>query len=219
MYWTAFLMGFLGSFHCIGMCGPIVLALPVQGVVYKLIYNLGRAITYTSIGGIIGFVGNSFTLIGWQQSLSIGTGVIMLAVILFTKYKHFDLPLNGFLNRVYLYVKSRLGPLLKSKSSFAPLIIGMLNGLLPCGLVYAAMFTALSMGSITGSAYYMLYFGVGTIPIMLVLGISSRFISMRLRTRLNRAAPYFLGVLAILLILRGLNLGIPFISPSLNSCT
>ena len=198
MFWTAFLMGLLGSFHCIGMCGPIVLALPLKGVFYKLVYNIGRVITYAAIGSIIGFIGHSFSLVGWQQSLSIGTGIIMLVVVLFTKYKHFDLPLNGFLNRVYLYVKHKLGPLLKSKSSFSPLIIGMLNGLLPCGLVYAAMFTALSMGSIEGSAYYMLFFGLGTIPLMLILGISSGFVSASMRTRLNKAVPYFLVVLAIL---------------------
>ncbi len=218
MLWTAFLMGFLGSFHCIGMCGPIVLALPAQTVAHKFIYNLGRTITYTLMGAIIGFVGHSFALIGWQQSLSIGTGVIMLIIVLFTKYKHFDLPLNGILNSLFLQVKFKLGPLLKSKSPIAPLFVGMLNGLLPCGLVYAAMFTALSMGSVTGSAYYMLFFGVGTIPIMLVLGISSGVISTSLRSKLNKAVPYFLGALAILLILRGLGLGIPFISPSINSC-
>lgn len=218
MFWTAFLMGLLGSFHCIGMCGPIVLALPSQTVIHRVFYNVGRAVTYMAMGTVIGFVGHSFTLVGWQQFLSIGTGIIMLIVVLFTKYNHFDLPLGGLLNKLYLQVKSNFGPLLKSKSTMAPFFIGMLNGLLPCGLVYAAMFTALSMGSIQGSAYYMLCFGLGTIPIMLALGISSSFISIKLRSRLNKAVPYFLGILGVLLILRGMNLGIPFISPSINSC-
>jgi len=217
MYWSAFLMGFLGSFHCIGMCDPIVLALPGQGILYKVTYNLGRTITYTAMGALIGLVGEGFAVVGMQQILSIGVGGMMLIIVLFTKYKHFDLPTVGPINQLYLVVKSKLGPLLKSKSVFSPILIGILNGLLPCGLVYAAMFTGLSMGSVSGSAIYMLFFGLGTIPIMLGLGIFSGFITPALRTKLNKAVPYFLAIVAIMLILRGMNLGIPYISPKLDS--
>lgn len=216
MLWSAFLIGFLGSFHCIGMCGPIVLALPGKGVWYKVTYNIGRTITYAVMGSIIGLIGKSFAMVGWQQILSIGVGVAMLVIVLFTKYKHFDLPMSGPLNNLYLFVKKKLGPLLKSKSSLAPLLVGMLNGLLPCGLVYAAMFAALSMGSIANSAVYMASFGLGTIPIMLGLGIFSGFITPALRTKLNKAVPYFLAAVAIILILRGLGLGIPYISPNIE---
>ena len=217
MLLSAFLMGFLGSFHCIGMCGPIVLALPGQGMLYKVTYNVGRTITYTLLGGLIGLVGEGFAVVGMQQSLSIGVGVFMLVIIVFTKYKHFDLPTRGFINKLYLSVKRGLGPLLKSKSIFSPVLIGVLNGLLPCGLVYAAMFAALSMGSVVNSASYMLFFGLGTIPIMLGLGIFSGFITPVLRTKLNKVVPYFLALVAIILILRGMNLGIPYISPKLDS--
>ena len=217
MFLSAFLMGFLGSFHCIGMCGPIVLALPGQGILYKVTYNLGRTITYTILGALIGLVGEGFAVVGLQQSLSIGVGAVMLIIIIFTKYKHFDLPSGGLINKLYLSVKSGLGPLLKSKSVFSPVLIGILNGLLPCGLVYAAMFAALSMGSVVNSSIYMLFFGLGTIPIMLSLGIFSGFITPALRTKLNKAVPYFLAIVAIILILRGMNLGIPYISPKLDS--
>lgn len=216
MYWSAFVMGFLGSFHCIGMCGPIVLALPGKGVSYKLLYNLGRTITYSLMGLVIGLVGQGFSMVGWQQSLSIAVGVIMLLIILFTKYKHFDLPLSGGLNKLYQFVKAKLGPLLQSKSTFAPLLIGILNGLLPCGLVYAALFTAISLGGILESGYYMVFFGLGTIPIMLGLGIFSGIITPPIRTKLNKAVPYFLALVAILLILRGMNLGIPMVSPKMD---
>ena len=216
MYWSAFLMGLLGSFHCIGMCGPLVLALPSKGQLYKVSYNLGRTITYASMGALIGLIGESFAMVGLQQSLSIGVGVIMLIIVMFTKYKHFDLPMGGAVNKLYLYVKNKLGPLLKSKSVFAPIFIGILNGLLPCGLVYAALFAALSMGSISGSAIYMASFGLGTIPVMLALGLSTGLITPNLRTKLNKAVPYFLAVVAIILILRGMNLGIPYLSPMLD---
>lgn len=209
-------MGFLGSFHCIGMCGPIVLALPGQGVIYKLLYNLGRTITYTLMGLLMGLVGQGFSMVGWQQILSIIVGVLMLVIVVFTKYKHFDLPMNGVLSRLYTLVKNKLGPLLKSKSVIAPLFIGILNGLLPCGLVYAALFAAVSLGGITESGYYMAFFGLGTIPIMFGLGVFSGIITPAIRTKLNKAVPYFLAIVAILIILRGMNLGIPMVSPKVD---
>ncbi len=216
MLWSAFLMGFLGSFHCIGMCGPIVLALPGKGFQYKLLYNIGRTITYILLGIAVGLIGQGAAFAGLQQSLSVAVGVVMLIIVLFTKYKHFDLPINGVLSKMYAGVKSKLSPLFKNKSFFAPLFIGTLNGILPCGLVYAALFTALSMGSLVGGANYMLFFGLGTIPMMLGLGVFSGFITPSLRTNLNKMVPYFLALVAILLILRGLNLGIPYISPKID---
>ncbi len=216
MLWSAFLMGFLGSFHCIGMCGPIALSLPGQGVGYKLFYNLGRTITYTVLGFAVGLMGQGAAFAGLQQSLSIAVGVLMLAIVVFTKYKHFDLPVTGVLNSVYAHVKSKLGSLFKSKSVIAPLFIGVLNGLLPCGLVYAALFAALSMGSLQTGGYYMFFFGLGTLPMMLGLGIFSGFITPLFRTRLNKAVPYILAAVAIMLILRGLNLGIPYLSPQID---
>jgi len=209
-------MGFLGSFHCIGMCGPIALSLPGQGVSYKLLYNLGRTITYTVLGFAVGLMGQGAAFAGLQQSLSIAVGVLMLTIVVFTKYKHFDLPVTSVLNSVYAYVKSKLGTLFKSKLVIAPLFIGVLNGLLPCGLVYAALFAALSMGSLQTGGYYMFFFGLGTLPMMLGLGIFSGFITPLFRSKLNKAVPYFLAAVAILLILRGMNLGIPYISPQID---
>ncbi len=216
MLWSAFLMGFLGSFHCIGMCGPIALSLPERGVGYKLLYNIGRTLTYTLLGLVVGLVGQGAAFAGLQQSLSIAVGVLMLIIVIFTRYKHFDLPSTNVLNSIYTKVKSKLGSLFKSKSVIAPLFIGILNGLLPCGLVYAALFTALSMGSLQASGYYMFFFGVGTLPMMLGLGIFSGFITPLFRTKLNKAVPYFLAIVAILLILRGMNLGIPYVSPKID---
>ncbi len=217
MYWSAFLMGFLGSFHCIGMCGPIVLSLPGKRAGYKLFYNIGRTITYSLLGLAVGLVGEGAAFAGLQQALSVGVGVLMLVIIVFTRYKHFDLPTSGVFNNIYITVKGKLGPLFKSKSVFAPIFIGMLNGILPCGLVYAALFTALSMGSLVDGAIYMMSFGIGTIPMMLGLGLFSGFITPSFRTKLNKVVPYFLALVAVLLILRGLNLGIPYVSPQIDS--
>ena len=213
LYWSAVVVGFLGSFHCIGMCGPIVLAVPAHSLFAKLLYNLGRIITYATMGALLGFVGAGFSFIGWQQNLSIAVGVVMLIIVLFTKYKHFDLPMNGAFEKLWIYSKRQLSPLFKSKSVFAPLFIGLINGLLPCGLVYAALLAAVAMGGVWESALYMALFGLGTVPLLIGVAVFGNWLTPKWRTRFNRSVPYFVGVLAILLILRGLNLGIPMISP------
>ncbi len=217
MYWSAFVFGLLGSFHCVGMCGPIVLAVPGKSLFARLLYNLGRTVTYILMGAAIGFVGEGFSLAGWQQALSVTVGVVMLLIVVFTKYKHFDLPLNGALEKMWVLAKGKLAPLFKSKSITAPLAIGLINGLLPCGLVYAALFAAVSMGGIAESAIYMALFGLGTAPLLLGVGVFGSFLSPALRTKFNRTVPYFLGLVAVLLILRGLNLGIPMISPKMDN--
>ncbi len=217
MYWSAFIFGFLGSFHCVGMCGPIVLAVPGKSWFARVSYNLGRAATYTLMGVAMGFVGEGFTLVGWQQALSVAVGGAMLLIVVFTKYKHFDLPINGALEKMWVFSKSKLGPLFKSKSPAAPFLIGLVNGLLPCGLVYAALFAAVSMGGITGSALYMALFGLGTAPLLMGVAAFGGILSPAVRNRFNKAVPYFLGLVAVLLILRGLNLGIPMISPKMDS--
>lgn len=216
MFWSAFVFGLLGSFHCVGMCGPIVLAVPGKSLLSKLSYNLGRVITYAIMGAIIGFVGEGFSLAGWQQGLSVAVGVAMLLIVIFTKYKHFDLPMRGVFEKLWILSKNKLAPLFKSQSPTAPFFIGLINGLLPCGLVYAALFAAVSMGGISESALYMTLFGLGTAPLLIVVSVFGNVLSPAIRTRFNKTVPYFLGVVAILLILRGLNLGIPLISPKMD---
>lgn len=217
MYWSAFVFGLLGSFHCIGMCGPIVLAVPGRSIFGKLLYNLGRALTYGLMGLAIGVVGEGFSLAGYQQTLSIIVGAAMLLIVLFTPYKHFDLPLSGAISKLWIFSKKKLAPLFKSESVMAPLLIGLINGLLPCGLVYAALFTAVSMGGMLESGFYMILFGIGTAPLLLVLSVFGNVITPTFRSKLNRMVPYFLGLVAILIILRGLNLGIPYISPNMDN--
>ena len=206
----------MGSFHCVGMCGPIVLAVPGKSIFSKLLYNLGRAITYAIMGLVIGIIGEGFSLAGYQQTLSIMVGVTMLLIVLFTRYKHFDLPLSGSISKLWIFSKNRLTPLFKSEALFAPFLIGLINGLLPCGLVYAAIFAAVAMGGMLESSLYMILFGLGTAPLLIALSIFGNFLTPALRNKFNKAVPYMLGVVAVLIILRGLNLGIPYVSPKMD---
>ena len=170
---TAILVGLLGSFHCLGMCAPITWAVPGNGskkwkwLGGRLVYNTGRVITYAFLGVIAGLLGSSIAMAGWQQGLSITAGALMLLGVLFFGMEVPDKALLKPLTRLIIWVKKRIGKLLMKKEIGAQLALGMLNGLLPCGLVYAALIAALSMGSIGGAALYMTLFGLGTFPMML----------------------------------------------------
>ncbi len=222
MLWSAFLIGLFGSFHCIGMCGPIALALPVQKnsrlnlIVGRVLYNIGRAITYAFIGLLFGLLGQSLSLAGFQQSVSIIAGVLILLMVLLpskiSQKLYLLKPAYGFTN----FLKRKFGALLKKKSTTSTFLIGLLNGFLPCGLVYIAVAGAIATGSYFNGAVYMFIFGIGTLPIMLAVSLAGNFISLNVRKRINKLIPTFMIVLAFLFILRGMNLGIPYVSPKIN---
>jgi uncharacterized protein len=221
--WTAFLIGFIGSFHCIGMCGPIALSLPYQDVskaktaANVLLYNGGRVLTYSFIGLVFGLIGQGVALAGFQQWLSIVLGVLMLlaafSVINFEK-QLIQIP---FLDSGFKKVRFHLGRLLaqKSQKKRTLFLVGILNGFLPCGLVYLAIVGAIGTGSILGGSLYMTIFGVGTIPMMLSVALVGNFVNLKFRKKIQKIIPYMLSIMAILFILRGMNLGIPYISPEL----
>ncbi len=223
MLWTAFILGLLGSLHCLGMCGPIAIALPRGGagriryVTGRVAYNVGRVVTYTILGLAFGVVGQRFALAGLQQGLSIFAGVVLLVGLFFGKFFAGKMPAAGPVYRLVGQLKRALGSRLQNRSGSSLLVIGLLNGLLPCGLVYAALAPAAATGSAFGGAAYMALFGLGTFPMMLALALGGHLIFARYRGPLLRALPVLLAVLAVLFILRGLSLGIPYLSPDLST--
>jgi uncharacterized protein len=212
--WTAFTIGLLGSLHCVGMCGPIALSLPYQGkerwrsAANVLLYNFGRVVTYTLLGSVIGIAGRGFFLAGAQAYISIGLGVFLLIVALFSidvESRLLRIPLMSRLNQ---WVKMQLGRLLRG-GRHRLFSIGLLNGLLPCGLVYVAVVGAVSTGVVWQSAAYMAAFGLGTLPLMLATALAGQFINMKWRIRLRKLLPVFLVAFALLFIFRGLNFDVP----------
>ncbi len=219
MLLSALVFGLLGSFHCIGMCGPIAFMLPVdrsnnfKKTSQIFLYHLGRIFTYSLIGLLFGLLGKSFNLFGFQQQLSIIVGVLMIAVILipnktFNKY-NFSKPLFKVISKV----KTALGKELKKKSSDTFLTIGFLNGFLPCGLVYMALFGALATGDALQGSLYMALFGMGTIPLMTTAIYFGNFLTGKVRQYIRKAIPIVVVLMGFLFILRGMGLGIPYISP------
>lgn len=210
-------IGILGSFHCIGMCGPLALALPVQQLsgsnktLAIILYNLGRALSYAFMGAVFGILGSSFALFHLQQWLSIIAGSFILIVLLLSQFGSTKIPLIAKYNQM---IKSKLSAyLIAEKTLTSYLSIGILNGFLPCGLVYMAIAASIATGSVFESSLLMLSFGLGTLPIMALTMAFGKFISMNVRVLLSRMSPYIIMCVAILLIIRGLNLGIPYISP------
>ena len=220
MLLTALIFGLLGSFHCVGMCGPIAFMLPVdrsnsfKKITQITAYHFGRILAYSIIGLIFGVIGKSLYIFGLQQKLSIVIGVLMIVVILFPYKK---LGQNYIVKPIYKadgFVKKQMGQALKKKTADTFLTIGFLNGFLPCGLVYMAVFGAIAAGNAWQGSLYMAFFGLGTIPLMTTAIYLGKFLNAQVKQRIQKAIPVFVIVIGALFILRGLGLGIPYISPS-----
>ena len=215
---TGLILGITSNFHCIGMCGPIALAVPVNRKNNWTIfngafqYNLGRVFSYSILGALVGMIGLSINTFGALQWLSILSGIFLIFFAWRKRLKSMfnahipTLPIQQFLNK-------SLGKVIRSKNPFKLLFLGGLNGLLPCGMVYAGLLNALLTGNVLGSSLAMIAFGVGTLPAMIGVIFMANKITPNLRGKFNTVVPYLISMVGLLIILRGLNLGIPYVSP------
>lgn len=215
---AGFILGLIGSLHCAGMCGPIAINLPLRGdtfiekFVSGLLYNLGRTLMYGIMGAVFGSIGKGLYLLGIQQWVSIIMGIIMILTVILPfvikkiNFIQFDF-FTGFL-------RNTIQKLFKIRSYKGLFFIGMLNSLLPCGLVYVAIIGAIATGNIYYGSLYLILFGLGTIPMMLTISLIGNAISTNVRNIFNKIIPYLVVLIGAIFILRGLCLGIPYISPS-----
>ena len=215
----ALLMGIISSLHCIGMCGPI--SLLIQGkklnlvfITGRLLYNLGRIFTYAILGFLFGLLGSGMKLLGLQQILSIVLGCSI--VIYFILPIGLKLKMSAFINnKLIIRLKKAFGFFLKIGGVLAHFCMGVLNGFLPCGMVYAALTLAVLQDSVLESVHYMTFFGLGTVPTMFLLAFLPHFhFFQNIKLKLGRYSMQLVLVLALLLIMRGLGLGIPYLSPA-----
>ncbi len=216
----AIFLGLLGSLHCAAMCGPLMLALPGRAdgagrfITGRLIYQFGRVTTYALLGVVAGLVGKSFFIAGCQRWLSIALGVVILIGFFISKKVAVSAPVVRLVGKLKTAMSAQL-----QRRNFRSLgLLGMLNGLLPCGLVYVALAGAVARGSLEGAVVFMLLFGLGTLPMLLAISLSGKLFPVAWRQKLRGAIPAGVCVLALLLILRGLALGIPYVSPALVAC-
>ena len=220
---TALILGAVGSLHCAGMCGPLALALPATGhsratfLLGRAAYNLGRIVTYCLLGAAFGLVGQTLAFAGFQRWVSLAAGAAILVGLVVSSRFAVSVPVA----RAVAWIKSGLGALLRRRSVTSVFALGVLNGLLPCGLVYAACAGAVATGELLSGMEYMAAFGLGTVPMMLAIGLAGQKLQLALRFKLQRLIPACLALVALLLILRGLSLGIPYLSPDISTgqCT
>jgi uncharacterized protein len=221
--WAAFLMGAVGSLHCIGMCGPLALALPVHHnnnwsrIAGGAVYNFGRITTYALLGLITGSLGQAIISSHWQGILSIVMGALVMGYIFLPKLVRVPV---GFPNpsvQPLVMLRKALWNLFEQRKYRSIFSIGLLNGLLPCGMIYMALLSSFVTGTAVGGSLFMIFFGLGTFPAMLGVVFFGSYMNQQVRLRLRRSLPVFLFIMASLLILRGMNLGIPYLSPGIPS--
>lgn len=216
----AFVMGLIGSFHCLGMCGPIAMALPIghrdnsSRLLGGMIYNLGRVFTYSFLGLILGLAGGFLISPKIQNIVSISFGALIVIYLLLPSKTKTVLRISP--NQALLVrLRKQIAKFLYIENNSSLFGIGMLNGLLPCGMIYLALTSSFLAGSAIKGSLFMFSFGMGTFPVMLAAVFFGSFVNQHIRSKLRKLVPVFLFFMAALLIVRGMNLGIPYLSPSL----
>ncbi len=217
----AFTLGIFSSFHCVGMCGAIAFSLPVNTLPSQkklfgiLLYNLGRLITYSFLGVVFGLAGRQIIVAGIQQWFTIIAGCCLLIIVIASILKK-NLPGLLISRRGSLFFYKIVSKYIHSPKLSSSFIIGLANGFLPCGMVYLALTGATSTGSIVTGVEFMAAFGLGTIPTMFAFSILNMVANLRIRKIMRLSTPYVMTIMAFILIIRGLSLGIPYLSPNLN---
>ena len=219
----AFILGVISNLHCLGMCGPIALAIPLNrssksAMLFGILqYHLGRVLVYAILGYIVGYIGMGIKLFGVLQAISIIAGI---GIIIYAWRKHLNfikIPLNVPLSLSKGHFLSQsMGKIMRSESPLKLFLLGALNGLLPCGMVYTALITAVVLGTPILSATSMLAFGLGTLPGLVAFSLFAQQLGNPIRSKINRYLPYLITVVGLLIILRGMNLNIPYISPKVS---
>ena len=220
--WAAISLGLISSLHCAGMCGPIAFALPLDRSSWlskstgALVYNLGRILTYATLGGLFGLLGKAFFTAGLQRGISIAVGVFFLLSVIVPVITK-----QGFFLEKWGYqfigkFKGLFAAQFKKRNGISLLIIGVINGLLPCGMVYLGLAAAVSTVNWADGFLFMVFFGLGTLPLMYAASVVGDLLSLNVRSKMRKAVPYLIGVMGVLFILRGMNLGIPYVSPVID---
>ncbi len=214
----AFILGFFGSLHCAVMCGPLMLSMPQQKeswittTIQLTLYQFGRILVYGILGLLVGAIGNSFRIFSNQQTLSFMVGLLLVLFAILHFSGRYIKELNKIQQTLLIPISKLIGKFYGLP--FWGFFIGMLNGLIPCGMVYLALATALNTTSIKGAVVFMLLFGLGTTPLMLTISVGKVFLKKYVSINANKLMPWFMLFLGALMLLRSADLGIAFLSPN-----
>jgi sulfite exporter TauE/SafE len=165
---TALIMGLAGSFHCVGMCSPLVMAATAHNpfLLSKVIYNSGRVLVYGILGALAAAVGSSWIQVTQQNYLSLAMGIVFLFLGL-GMFKKLKIPfITGGVSQILSHFRKWFGYWLPARTHASTLVLGMLNGLLPCGLTYMAVASCFILPGAADGFWFMMVFGLGTWPVM-----------------------------------------------------
>lgn len=212
-------LGFASGFHCIGMCGPIALSMGLTKnqktnfYLQNITYQFGRILTYSVLGSVLGIIGQSFELAGFQNYLTIAVGILLI-IMAVSSFGGKDFAAKiPFVSKILLKIKMNLGKILQKPDYKSRFATGILNGFLPCGMVYMALTASLAAGGIWQSSLFMFLFGLGTFPFMFFVVLAGNFITTAFRVKILKVIPVMMILLGGLFVLRGMELGIKYISP------
>lgn len=217
---AGFVLGMAGSMHCAGMCGPLVAALPTPEhrsasfMAGRIAYNVGRVSTYAILGAVVGLGGSALSMAIHGMTVSVVSGVLMIMLASAQLLLHWSVPVPAQVHRLLQPTRKRLATLMQHHSVAAMAGVGMLNGLLPCGMVTAALVGAAGAGSALNAAGFMTAFGMGTAPMMTALAVGLPMATGRWKNRFRTAAPIVALLLGVVITVRGMGLGIPMLSPA-----
>lgn len=216
MWYIAFTLGLFGSLHCVGMCGPLAIAFSggrsnatSSPLVNGLFYNVGRTLTYSLIGVVFGLLGNLLFITQIQKSLSIVIGVLLIITFLFSINIDHVINNSAVGKTLYGSLQQWITKIMSKADNYHPLTLGMVNGLLPCGLVYLALAGALSTGTPVEGFFFMALFGLGTIPMLLGLSVGYNWMPINFRQKLRNVLPYVSLVFGAFMIYRGIVVDAP----------
>ncbi|MFY7845600.1 sulfite exporter TauE/SafE family protein [Chryseobacterium gambrini] len=218
-------LGFASGFHCIGMCGPIALSMGLTKkqatnfYLQNLTYQFGRIFTYSLLGAILGIIGEGFEMAGFQKYLTIAVGILLIIMAIFSFGGKDFASKIPFFSKFLFKVKSNLGRLLQKADYRSRFTTGLLNGFLPCGMVYMSLTASLASGGIWQGALYMALFGLGTLPFMFAVVLVGNLMNQAFRVKVLKVIPIVMIILGGLFIVRGMELGIPYISPRAEAMT
>jgi uncharacterized protein len=204
IYWTALVMGLAGSLHCVGMCSPLAIAVTSQRpfISNKILYNLGRIFTYGLLGAVAATFGSVISLGPFRDIISFAVGGFFLLMGL-GGISGVKIPLiTSLINRMTAWLKGNFSFWLKKKNRSAIVLLGVLNGLLPCGLTYIAMTYCFILPGIQEGFLFMVAFGFGTWPVMFGLPWIVSQTTHRVLFNFNKARAFAFVLVGVLLIAR-----------------
>ncbi len=213
MMWSAFILGLLGSLHCAAMCGPLMLGLGNRNYNWFsfAVHHLGRWLAYAGLAALFYLLVSPLYVFELQQYVALVSGILILLYGL----KSYIPPVERIFRKLTEYLSNQMSS--NTWGRTGNIGLGFLNGLLPCGLSFSAAILSVNTGNLTNAMTYMILFGIGTTPVLLIISSLPSWGRANWVQKVNSWLPRMMILAGFLLIIRSAGLGIPYLSPDYNA--